>query len=144
MTETADTKGNASIEVPITERYNFASSSDVEKYEQMLADDRNYVRVDKDGKPDRKHKDYFWKIVSLHPTVPQGVFGTSTFIVTFGLQKFSRKQFETIDAGGGRKSKKYLAVRQYGETGELLDEDASPHYSASKFLAEFRPEAAEM
>lgn len=138
-------QGNAAGEPKtIEERYRFTTPEDIRKYEDLFAKDKTFIRVDKDGKPLESDKNFFWRIVSMHPTVPDGVLGTSKFYTTFGLSKFDRTKFSEATAQGGRKERTYNAVSAFtlNQDGEVIDCDplAAPHIKADDFFKQFKAE----
>lgn len=126
------------------ERYKFTTPQEMQKYEELFFKDKTFIRVDKDGKPLESDKNFFWRIVSMHPTVPEGVLGTQKFYTTFGLSKFDRTQFTSTASTGGRQERKYLPVPAYSlnADGEVIDSDpwAAPHIKADDFFKQFKAE----
>jgi hypothetical protein len=149
MATTPATQGNVAdapkqTNQPPEERYKFTTPEQIRQYDDLFAKDKTFIRVDKDGKPLESDKNFFWRIVSMHPTVPEGVLGTQKFFTTFGLSKFDRTKFTETHTSGGRKERKYLPVSAFATNadGEVIDSDpwAAPHLKADDFFKQFKAE----
>jgi len=137
----------AILTAPETDKIEFVTPSEAEKFERMLF--KNYVRLGKDGKPDKESKKFFYRIIGVHPyEKPSMVTMQNQFLMRFEVQKFHRNKFVTQKATEGNTTidKKdnekvdQFKIRDDGEGYELNDSDANRFVDCRVFSQEYVPD----
>lgn len=121
------------------------TDEEMAKYDEMLGFDdqpkKRWVRIDGDGKPDKKFKDFFYCIISGRPQWPKGVIDEGKKSFVFEVSKFSVKDTIKIerDDGNGRKRviEKPREIARYAGDGRLVDPDAGFAIQARDFCKQF-------
>jgi hypothetical protein len=133
MATTPTQKGNTAMEVP--EPVQFITPEEMEKYESLL--DTPHVRAD------GTDKEYVWKVVSMHPSVPTGSeYLDDRFQVQFLIQKYHKNIFDTVEKNGNKR-KVQRAVNGFDidrNTNSVvcIDNAASQFIDSRDFLKKFK------
>jgi hypothetical protein len=128
-----NTTGNANA-VPETEKIQFTTPQEMEKYEGML--DQKFVKLGNNGEPDPKLKNYFFQIVSMHPSQPAGMLGEGSFM-EFGIQKFDKTKVR-VEEKNGIKVRIPEPVRARDDNGRCVDDHADFFIDAKQFLKSYQ------
>jgi len=134
----------ATLAAPPTDKIEFVTPEEAEKFERMLF--KNYVRIGKDGKPDKESKKFLFRIIGVHPYEKPGmVTMQNQFLMRFEVQKFHRNKFVThkVTEGNSKVETKdnekvdQFKVRADGEGFELNDPEANRFVDCRDFLSEY-------
>ena len=127
-------QGNADAVPQTDEKIEFTTPEEMEKYEHLI--DQKYVKVDATGNPDKKHKSFYYQIVSMHPSQPAGFLGEQ-FVIEFGIQKFDKTKVH-IEEKNGSKIRVSEMVRAWDDAGRCVDAGANFFISAKDFLKQYQ------
>lgn len=135
------------LTAPADDKIEFVTPQEAEKFERMLF--KNYVKLGKDGKPDKDSKKFIYRIIGVHPYEKPGmVTMQNQFLMRFEVQKFHRNKFvvHKVTEGNSKVEQKdnekvdQFRIRPDGEGFELNDSDANRFIDCRLFSTEYLPD----
>lgn len=128
---------------PTTIAVSFVATSpeDAAKYETYL--DRSFIKL-KDGKPDPKFKDFFYRVTNVYPQY-FGWGNEADVVMRFQVQKYSRTEFVERITGNNKKVKDFRQIPQHTfdrDVGRWVvnDQDAERTIDCAEFDKMFKAE----